>query len=97
MADKPPRQRNIRKRRALDEEDAGGEEEDGGLSVEDTKLLQKARQRKTVRLRCIWGAVEPGERSGWWAAWRRPGGSVESAAGAAVRPAVLPHTCCCRA
>lgn len=56
------RQRNIRKRRALDEEEeeeqqqqqaAGGEGEQeqggGGLSVEDTKLLQKQRQRRTVR------------------------------------------------
>jgi hypothetical protein len=43
------KQRNIRKRRALDdEEEAAGEGEEPVLSVEDTKLLQKQRQRKTV-------------------------------------------------
>ena len=43
------KQRNIRKRRALDEEEGeeGGEGEQAP-SLEDTKLLQKARQRRTV-------------------------------------------------
>ncbi len=43
------KQRNIRKRRTLDEAEGASEEEEQGLSVEDTKLLQKQRQRKTVR------------------------------------------------
>lgn len=45
------KQRNIRKRRALDEQEELSEDEAQGLSVQDTKLLQKQRQRKTVSLR----------------------------------------------
>ena len=44
------KQRNIRKRRALDEQEELSEDEAQGLSVQDTKLLQKQRQRKTVRV-----------------------------------------------
>ncbi len=44
------KQRNIRKRRALDEEEEQEEEEKGPkLTSEDIKLLQKQRLRKTAR------------------------------------------------
>jgi xanthine/CO dehydrogenase XdhC/CoxF family maturation factor len=46
--------RNIRKRRAVDDEDedlGNGAEEEQGLSAHDIKLLQKNRQRRTVRRR----------------------------------------------
>lgn len=41
------KQRNIRKRRVMDEQDALSDEEVPKISVEDTKLLQKQRQRRT--------------------------------------------------
>ena len=48
------KQRNIRKRRAVEDEDEisdGGEQGQKPLSAEEIKLLQKQRHRKTVRSR----------------------------------------------
>ena len=47
------KQRNLRKRRAVDDEDDLQEKDDDGqmqISAEEIKLLQKQRLRKTVRL-----------------------------------------------
>lgn len=67
------KQRHIRKRRALDEQEElpdgpeGGEEEAPRLTAEDIRLMQKQRQRRTVRC----GAV--GE------AWRCDAGDARHA------------------
>lgn len=47
------KKRNIRKRRAIDdekEESPSSDDQDKKLSTDEIKLLQKQRQRRTVRL-----------------------------------------------
>lgn len=75
------KQRNIRKKRALDEQEelsegeAEGAEGQPKLTADDIKLLQKQRQRRTVRLATA-------ETRGVQPAWRLQAGSVCAAWGA---------------